>query len=627
MNVVDEVKSTIIAKPYLLVVGVVALPFVVVLTFLVNQLLGALYRMTIGEWFSSWKHIPKVTTTDPLAFFFGDFRKIKAAAPGQQHVQWMDPLGPVYRYRHMFYVQRVLLADPKAMLHVLSPAKAYQYPKPEYTSAFLTAVLGAGLVSSEGEQHSRQRKIIAPAFSPNVVKEVQPLVHHHAKILVEKMQWLVDTEIKRRNGELKEEIEIPGQTEPDRTYPLADPKNSAIVDTLFWLSRTTLDIIGEIGFSAEFESIHQGNDHPLAAAMNTLIGAVLDIDLAQAILAILSEKPGLKWLRYLPTSRNRRLRESQLVVQKHAREIVDRTKREIANELAGGADKNVSADQFDEWAGSDVLKPKSFMSRMIRANMASGLKSSERISNEELMGQMTTLIIAGHETTATQNTWALWLLATNQDVQDRLRKEIQAVVEKEQAEKDNLPEEEQQIYNYQPVRDIGSIHYLENVVKESVRMLPSVPSTVRVALREDVVPLSKSYKTADGKGTFNSVVIPKGHELFIPLNVIQLSKDIWGEDADKFNPDRWDNLPSSVINAKMPPGHTFAFLAGPRSCVGKGLALLETQVLLSHLLLRFKFDVVPGWEFVQRQQIVRRAFVEGQAKEGIRMPLIMTPLK
>ena len=259
--------------------------------------------------------------------------------------------------------------------------------------------------------------------------------------------------------------------------------------------------------------------------------------------------------------------------------------------------------------------------------MASGLKSSERISNEELMGQMTTLIIAGHETTATQNTWALWLLATNQDVQDRLRKEIQAVVEKEQAEKDNLPEEEQQIYNYQPVRDIGSIHYLENVVKESVRMLPSVPSTVRVALREDVVPLSKSYKTADGKGTFNSVVIPKGHELFIPLNVIQLSKDIWGEDADKFNPDRWDNLPSSVINAKMPPGHTFAFLAGPRSCVGKGLALLETQVLLSHLLLRFKFDVVPGWEFVQRQQIVRRAFVEGQAKEGIRMPLIMTPLK
>ena len=147
MNVVDEVKSTIIAKPYLLVVGVVALPFVVVLTFLVNQLLGALYRMTIGEWFSSWKHIPKVTTTDPLAFFFGDFRKIKAAAPGQQHVQWMDQLGPVYRYRHMFYVQRVLLADPKAMLHVLSPAKAYQYPKPEYTSAFLTAVLGAGLVS------------------------------------------------------------------------------------------------------------------------------------------------------------------------------------------------------------------------------------------------------------------------------------------------------------------------------------------------------------------------------------------------------------------------------------------------------------------------------------------------
>lgn len=183
------------------------------------------------------------------------------------------------------------------------------------------------------------------------------------------------------------------------------------------------------------------------------------------------------------------------------------------------------------------------------------------------------------------------------------------------------------MYEYQPVRDVNSLPYLDKVVKECVRMLPSVPSTVRVALKDEVVPLSKSYKRADGKGTYNSIVIPKGHELFIPLNCIQFSKEIWGEDADDFNPDRWDNLPSSVINAKMPPGHTFAFLSGPRSCIGKQLAIQETQVLLAHLLLKFKYDVVPGWDLIQRQQVVRRAFVDGQKEHGVRMPLILTPVE
>ncbi|WFD30647.1 hypothetical protein MSPP1_001668 [Malassezia sp. CBS 17886] len=589
--------------------------------FILNQVLGALYRKTFGEWFSEWKHIPKVHTNDRLSLIFGDFREIKQAQPGEKHTEWMHALGPVYRYRHMFFVQRILLADPKGLIHVLSPAKAYQYPKPEYTSAFLMAALGDGLVSIEGEKHARQRKIIAPAFAPSAVRQFQPVLHRHAKLLVNKLEWVISEEIARRTGKLPEDTTITGQSPPDRTFPLEHPEKTAIVDTLFWLSRTTLDIMGEVGFSTDFESLDRGQEHPLAGAMSTLISAVLDIELTTAMFLILSEKPGLKWLRYLPSKRNEKLRASQSVVRDYAREIVERMRNEILAENA-----EMSKDAFDEWAGTDALKPKSLISRMIRANMATGLKPSERMSNEELMGQMTTLIIAGHETTATQNTWALWLLAKDQDVQERLRKEIQDAVAKEEAERDELPEEERAIYNYQPVRDIGSLPYLEKVVKESIRMLPSVPSTVRVALKDDVVPLSRPYKRADGKGTYNQLIIPKNHELFIPLNVIQFSKDLWGEDADDFNPDRWDNLPSSVINAKMPAGNTFAFLSGPRSCIGKQLAVMETQVLLAHLLLRFKFEIVPGWHLIQRQQVVRRAFVEGQKEHGVRMPLIMTPL-
>lgn len=599
-----------------LVAAAVAIIVAIPLLFVLNQLLGSLYRMTVDEWTSSWKHIPKVKTTDPLSLIFGDFRAIKNAPPADKHVEWMNQLGPVYRYRHMFYVQRILLADPKALIHVLSPAKAYQYPKPEYTSAFLTAALGEGLVSIEGEKHARQRRIIAPAFAPSVVKQFQPCIHRHAKLLVDKLKVIIQRDIDRRTGKLPADTEVTGQTPSDRAYPLKDPQHSVVIDVLFWLSRTTLDIIGEIGFNADFQSLERGNQDPLANAMTTLMGAILDLELSTAVFLILSEKPGMSWLRKLPTRRNLLIRSAQKTVENHAREIVNNIRNEILAENQG-----MSKDLFD-----DESSPKSLIYRMIRANMATDLKPSERMSNSELMGQMTTLIIAGHETTATQNTWALWLLAMHPEVQERLRKEIKDAVAKEHAEMDDLPEEERAIYNTQPLRDVTTLPYLENVVKESIRMLPSIPSTVRVALKDDVVPLSKSYNRADGKGTFNQVVIPKGHELFIPLNAIQLSKDLWGEDAQDFNPDRWDNLPASVINAKMPPGHTFAFLSGPRSCVGKQVATLETQVILAHLLMNFRFDIVPDWDFVQRQQVVRRAFVDGQWKEGIRMPLIMTPL-
>lgn len=600
--------------------AIVAIPMV----FILIQLLTSLYRMTIAAYLNPWKHIPSVKTTDPLSIFFGDFRAIKAAQPSEKHVEWMNELGPIYRYRHLFNVERVLLADPKALLHVLSPSRAYQYPKPEYTSQFIAAVIGDGLVASEGERHARQRKIIAPAFAPGAIKDFGPLINHHAAVLVEKFHWIMDLEKKRRRGELKGDVEIPGQCKSDREFKLAND-NSMVIDTLFWLSRTTLDIIGETGFSVNFNSIEKGSKDPLAAAMAYLIGAVLDVELADIIVILLSEKPGLSWLRYLPTERNRTMSKNREIVTEHARRIVDDFKKEIINELSDDS-KVVSKDTFDEWSSTDQGRPKSVVARMIRANMATGLKPSERMSNDELMHQLTTLIIAGHETTATQNTWALWLLAINKPVQDRLRKEIREAAAKDAAEREDLPEEERARWSEVPIRDVNSVTYLDNVVKESIRMMPSIASTVRVALKDDVVPLSRSYKRADGKGTYNSIVIPKGHELFIPINTIQLSKDLWGEDAQVFNPDRWDNLPSSVINAKLPPGQSFAFLAGPRSCIGKQLAIMETQILLIHLILEYEFDVVPGWEFIQRQQIVRRAFVEGQKEEGIRMPLIVTPI-
>ncbi|WFD30645.1 hypothetical protein MSPP1_001666 [Malassezia sp. CBS 17886] len=583
--------------------------------FFVNQLLVALWRMTIGEWFSPWKHIPQVRSTDRLSFLFGDARSIMNAQPGAMHKQWMDELGSVYRYRNMFYTQRVLISDPKALLHIFSPSMSYQYPKPAYVSQVLRAALGDGLVTIEGQTHARQRKIIAPAFSPGAVKQFEPVIHRHADLLVDKIRAAISQETARRTGEVDPDTEIVGQSPPDRTVKLAYPERSAVVDLMFWLNRSALDVIGEVGFSTNFESLDRGQQHPLAAAMVTLVRTSVNTSVITGFIVALSDKPGFSWLQHLPSERNRTVRKSQAVVREHAKEIVDRMRSEIL------AEHVTSKEAFDEWEGSDVLKPKSLIARMIRANMAEGLKPSERMSDEELMGQMTTLIIAGHETTATQNTWVLWLLAQHQDVQDRLRREVRAAAARHAAECAELADGE-----YRPPFDVSAIPYLENVVRECFRVLPSVANTMRVALKDDVVPLSRAYPRTDGKGTYSEVVIPKNHVLFIALNLMQFSKELWGEDANEFRPDRWDNLPESVTNAKMPPGNTFAFLSGPRTCVGKQLAVLETHIFTAHLVQHFKFDIVPDWHLIHRQQAVRRAYVEGQKEYGYRMPLIVTPV-
>ena len=108
----------------------------------------ALYRLTIGEYiFNDYSHLPAAPHSGSWlsTLFLGDFGEIKNAAPAEAHIRWMKSLGGVYRYRHMFAVQRILLADPRAMMHILN--KSSNYPKPDHTSIFLRSLLGEGLVS------------------------------------------------------------------------------------------------------------------------------------------------------------------------------------------------------------------------------------------------------------------------------------------------------------------------------------------------------------------------------------------------------------------------------------------------------------------------------------------------
>jgi cytochrome P450 len=100
------------------------------------------------------------------------------------------------------------------------------------------------------------------------------------------------------------------------------------------------------------------------------------------------------------------------------------------------------------------------------------------------------------------------------------------------------------------------------------------------ALEDDIIPLKNPIRTESG-ALMDKIHIRKGMILMVPLYYTNVAKSIWGNDAAQFNPERWMNdaqgIPPSV---KEYPGyhHTMSFLDGPRTCLGKGFALLEVKV-------------------------------------------------
>jgi cytochrome P450 len=73
-------------------------------------------------------------------------------------------------------------------------------------------------------------------------------------------------------------------------------------------------------------------------------------------------------------------------------------------------------------------------------------------------------------------------------------------------------------------------------------------------------------------------------------NVIHMNPRIWGPNADKFDPDRWD---SPAVKA-APPYAFAAFLTGPTGCIGRAFAMLEIKIILIELLRRFELEAVAG---------------------------------
>ena len=189
-------------------------------------------------------------------------------------------------------------------------------------------------------------------------------------------------------------------------------------------------------------------------------------------------------------------------------------------------------------------------------------EEEDTLTDEDVRGNLLTILMAGEDTTAHTLAWSIYLLAQHPEVQDRLHEEAKTVLEN-----NNWLEK----YNSH-----SALVYSEAVAMETMRIKPVAPLIYNQAL-EDV--------------EINGYLFKKDSKLLIESRYAGM-QDANFSNAKEFKPERW----IKQEKGKCPMGHdTKAYIpfgAGARFCPGKNLAMLEMKLVLSMLMRNFKVELI-----------------------------------
>ncbi|KAF8584899.1 cytochrome P450 [Ramaria rubella] len=366
----------------------------------------------------------------------------------------------------------------------------------------------------------------------------------------------------------------------------ASSSGVALIDVQDWMNKVSLDTIGIAGFSHDFGTL-VGQQSKVARIFDSFTKlSPKKPSFASALVPLLT--PVLPLLARLPSSRLRVVIELNDAMEKISYDLLARTRVEKRANNAG------------EGKG-----PKSLIETLI---LAEDSQRELTLTESEVLAQMKTLILAGYETTSISLTWALINLCLHQDVQDALRAELSEI-------------------NGDPTFDqlSASLPFLDAVTKETLRLHPPVPETIRMAAHDLVIPLSTPLTTPQGK-VVDSIHVAKGTSVGAPIRLMNRSKALWGENAQEFIPSRWLSSEKDIPNkAKEIHGwaHILTFIDGPRTCLGRQFAVMEFKTVLATLIRHYEFKLPDGADtkFEQVVGILPRPKVKGEA--GSRVPVLV----
>jgi cytochrome P450 len=204
-------------------------------------------------------------------------------------------------------------------------------------------------------------------------------------------------------------------------------------------------------------------------------------------------------------------------------------------------------------------------------------EDGQPLDDEELFDHMFTLLMAGHETTATTLAWALWCILPRPDVVERIRAEADAAGGDAQL----TPEA------------AGRLEYLDAAIKETMRLYP----VATIVDRRLLVPTRIAGWD-----------LPAGTDVGAAIYLTHRHPELW-PDPERFAPERF-------LRVRTSPHAYYPFGGGEHRCLGAAFATYEMRIVLAEVLTRAELRVAPGY----RARPVLRAVTVGPSRG---MPVVL----
>ncbi|PIA26850.1 hypothetical protein AQUCO_08600006v1 [Aquilegia coerulea] len=247
--------------------------------------------------------------------------------------------------------------------------------------------------------------------------------------------------------------------------------------------------------------------------------------------------------RFLPTKKNRRMKE------------ISQERGSLLQNMILRREKVMKAGRLQN---NDLL------GLLLESNFKemSGKTRNAGITIDEVIDECNLFYLAGQETSATLLVWTMICLSMHQDWQEKAREEVSQIFGSQSPDFEGL----------------NHLKVVPMIINEVLRLYsPAVGLGIRVTYKE--MKLGK-------------LVLPPGVQLSIPALLVHHDCELWGEDADKFNPDRFAEGISKATKNKV---SFFPFSWGPRICIGQNFALIEAKMAISMILQHFSFELSPTY--------------------------------
>ncbi|KAG5670297.1 hypothetical protein PVAND_000573 [Polypedilum vanderplanki] len=370
---------------------------------------------------------------------------------------------------------------------------------------FIIDWLGTGLLISTGSKWHKRRKIITPAFHFKILDQFVDIMNKNGDVFVEKLKHFEGREI--------------------NIYPL--------------ISLYALDVVCE-------------------SAMGYQLNAQTDED-SEYVKAV-KEITELLFLRFFDTTKRIKFlyqftsmyrREQQIIKTLHKfTESVISSRREHLK----GHDVNANSTTANDLQNIDEIgmkKKTAFLDLLLQVQV-----NGQSLSDEGIREEVDTFMFEAHDTTSSAIAFTLLNLAKYKDIQKRVLEECEEILGDDLSQQPTM-------------QDLNKMNYLEKVLKETLRLYPSVPFFARK--------LNTEFST-------EGYTFPKGVSLTVAPYFMGRDPKLF-PDPLKFDPSRFDDEKNIRLFSFVP------FSAGPRNCIGQKYAMLEMKSIISKLVRNFEITV------------------------------------